>query len=432
MYGRSNAENMSIEEELWHVFTHYTLMSDPTTPAGLTAQQFLKLAKEVQLVVASKGLAEAQILVSAQVSSGEIFPRAGRRGMKLSFSDFVQVMSRLASRCHPNTDPAFAFQKILLENVLPLAQRRVVLPVDSMLAEADVDDLLRRQFCKGLDQIFDWYAKVADHTRRIAIDMTCQNVYASNRRPVNHHTGRIGYAEFLEFCATCRIFEGPGSKANALLSVRSVGDVYLASTRTRNAYSSGFAPPCVQDMTRGDFNEALLRLACRAYDGPAYRKLSAGSKLRALFLYLWRAMTAPISIGSICIDATSISIQADSSVVADFNAAFLKVWQQDGFVDYTTDETAIDEDGVVMLERIINRAADLTPAQFSRFVDDGAARAAIHAHLGRHVSSTPSSDVLSIHKARDELRISDIKRLLKNRQDIADLVNYQIIDCGFK
>ena len=72
-YGRSNAENMSIEEELWHVFTHYTLMSDPTTPAGLTAQQFLKLAKEVQLVVASKGLAEAQIWYLRKCHRGRSF-----------------------------------------------------------------------------------------------------------------------------------------------------------------------------------------------------------------------------------------------------------------------------------------------------------------------------------------------------------------------
>ena len=97
---------MSVEEQLWDVFTYYTLMSNPMAPANLTSQQFLKLAKEIQLVATVKGAAEAQVAISAQISAGEMVQRVGRRGVALSFGDFVQLLSRLATKCYPLTDPA--------------------------------------------------------------------------------------------------------------------------------------------------------------------------------------------------------------------------------------------------------------------------------------------------------------------------------------
>ena len=100
------------------------------------------------------------------------------------------------------------------------------------------------------------------------------------------------------------------------------------------------------------------------------------------------------------------------------------MWKTDDFADYTKDGGVISENGTVMLNRIIDRAADLTPAQFSRFVDDGAART----HTGLKEVSSLSNGINLDHAARAEVRTSDIKRLLKDRRDIADLLHYQILE----
>ncbi len=249
---------MSIEEELWCIFTNYTLKSNPMEPATLPSRQFLKLARETQLAVTARDLADAHIAISSQLSVGETFRRLGRKGKALTYSDFVAVLFQLAPKCHPSVDASFAFQKVLLENVLPLAQRRSVYSVESVLAEDEIKDLLGRQFARGIDGIFDWCVTMANSSQHAA-DRGGTNCFDAR------HNARIGYTEFLKFCETFKIFEGQVSRVDALLSVRAVGDVYLAATRKRNAYVSGASPPCVQDMTRSDFDEALVRIALHAY-----------------------------------------------------------------------------------------------------------------------------------------------------------------------
>ena len=415
---------MSIEEELWCIFTNYTLKSNPMEPATLPSRQFLKLARETQLAVTARDLADAHIAISSQLSVGETFRRLGRKGKALTYSDFVAVLFQLAPKCHPSVDASFAFQKVLLENVLPLAQRRSVYSVESVLAEDEIKDLLGRQFARGIDGIFDWCVTMANSSQHAA-DRGGTNCFDAR------HNARIGYTEFLKFCETFKIFEGQVSRVDALLSVRAVGDVYLAATRKRNAYVSGASPPCVQDMTRSDFDEALVRIALHAYCGQVFLHLSSATKLRALFLYLWRGSASSVPTQTAWLDALTgcddrlvrgAAINPHGS--ANFNATFLKMWKTDDFADYTKDGGVISENGTVMLNRIIDRAADLTPAQFSRFVDDGAART----HTGLKEVPSLSNGINLDHAARAEVRTSDIKRLLKDRRDIADLLHYQILE----
>ena len=159
---------MSIEEELWCIFTNYTLKSNPMEPATLPSRQFLKLARETQLAVTARDLADAHIAISSQLSVGETFRRLGRKGKALTYSDFVAVLFQLAPKCHPSVDASFAFQKVLLENVLPLAQRRSVYSVESVLAEDEIKDLLGRQFARGIDGIFDWCVTMANSSQHAA------------------------------------------------------------------------------------------------------------------------------------------------------------------------------------------------------------------------------------------------------------------------
>ena len=46
---QSNIYN-SIEQELWRIFTFYALHSDPTQPETIRPANFLRFAKDVQIV----------------------------------------------------------------------------------------------------------------------------------------------------------------------------------------------------------------------------------------------------------------------------------------------------------------------------------------------------------------------------------------------
>ncbi len=99
----------------------------------------------------ANGVAAAQIAIAAQLAAGESMQRHGRKGVALTFRDFMEVLARLAPGCHPSCDKAFAFQKALLENVLPLAGRRTVASVEALMADPEVADLLGRRFARGFD-----------------------------------------------------------------------------------------------------------------------------------------------------------------------------------------------------------------------------------------------------------------------------------------
>ena len=393
-------------------------MSNPLEPTALTSRQFLKLAKETQLVLTARELAEARIAVASQLAEGELFQCVGRKGVALTFTDFLVVLSRLAPKFHPRIDSTFAFQKVLLENVLPLAQRRNVVSVDDVLAENEVENLLGQQFASGLDKIFDWYAGIADWSQPAFATKKCLDMAVGAKK--------IGYAEFLKFSEHFQLFESHSSRADALLSVRSVGDAYLSATQKSSA------APCILGMMRAEFDEALVRLALCAFDDSNFGELSPASKLRALFLYMWRGITstATTKIGWIDVTDTCESPNANNFYTnfhgsADFNSAFFQMWKDDGFTDYTKNDTDPPDDGVIMLERIIGRAADLTPAQFSRFVDDGATRTnAICASKQKNVPPVPTTR--NTPTTRGKLCVSDIKRLLRIRQDIAGLLHHQI------
>ena len=66
------------------------------------------------------------------------------------------MLGALAQDAFRDAGP-FAFQKLLLEHVLPLARRRRVEPVDHVLQEPEVEQLLSRHFKVGFDSIFAWW-----------------------------------------------------------------------------------------------------------------------------------------------------------------------------------------------------------------------------------------------------------------------------------
>ncbi|KAJ8599752.1 hypothetical protein CTAYLR_003439 [Chrysophaeum taylorii] len=130
-YGRGYVRPPSkemIEDELWKIFTYYTLNSNPLEPGLMSRQQLLRLCRDTQLVRTRREAASAQIAM---------------RKNKLSFDEFLEVLGRLR-------EGEFGLQKALLEHVLPLASRRTASEVD--------DEPVLDQVAPGIDAVFKAYA----------------------------------------------------------------------------------------------------------------------------------------------------------------------------------------------------------------------------------------------------------------------------------
>lgn len=386
---------MSLEEELWKIFTNYALHGNPLEPTMMSVQQFIRLCRETQLVSSARDAAQAQIAVTAQLSRGATARRQGKRGSALSFTDFVEAIGRLARAVAEDDEKEIAAENALLEHVLPLAGRRQVSMIDDVMV--DVADVLE-DFSAGLDDIFVWYA-------RRAMMRAPTIVSTSNKM--------IGYREFLELCEDFQLFQGGASKCDALLSVARIGEAYLSATRSRSVQCPG---ACC--MSRGDFDEAIVRIALAAFDGKAHIKPS--DKLRALFFYMWRAVSSPVMAKKHRHGHNKYGGPPDRDLhdiygSALFSVTFLRTWHRDAFRDYM-------------------RPVDALPSPPSALVD-----VALHPPNIEVNSTTSPTRLLTCspglhHDSRlcsqrsGIIKASDVAKLLEVRPDIADLLHRQIQD----
>lgn len=361
----------------------------------MSAQQFIRLCRETQLVSSARDAAQAQIAVTAQLSRGATARRQGKRCSALSFTDFVEAIGRLARAVADDDEKEIAAENALLEHVLPLAARRQVSTIDDVMVEvADVLD----DFGAGLDDIFAWYARRA--MMRASATMSTANKL-------------LGYREFLELCEDFQLFQGGASKSDALLSVARIGEAYLSATRSHLVQCPG---ACC--MSRGDFDEAIVRIALAAFDAQGHIKPT--DKLRALFFYMWRAVSSPIMAKKHRHDYTTCSAPPDRDLhdiygSALFSVTFLRTWHRDAFRDYM-------------------RPVDALSSRPSAVVDGAFRTAAIEEDVTAPpttlLSCSPGlhGDSRLLTQPSGIIRASDIARLLAVRPDIADLLYQQIQD----
>ena len=87
--------------------------------------QFLKLCRDCQLVgTTSLGEADVYVAYTAEVK------RKNRTGLKvMNYNDFLTALMKLSFKVYPDSHSVDdSFQRLLMENILPLASRRYVVP----------------------------------------------------------------------------------------------------------------------------------------------------------------------------------------------------------------------------------------------------------------------------------------------------------------
>jgi hypothetical protein len=180
-----------IVEELWRIFTFYSLHTDPAQPETLKVANFLKIMKDTQII--SKKLTAATIeLETTRVArerrnSTGIESKAGNNQVghivyntstSLSFNDFIHLLDILSSKVYPNLSQEVSTRRMLLENIIPLASRRIPLTLTETTSTNANPINVSDQFSKPFQSIFNYYLEKATNRRNsiIALDAAGKKV----------------------------------------------------------------------------------------------------------------------------------------------------------------------------------------------------------------------------------------------------------------
>lgn len=331
----------------------------PLDPEHIRASQFVKLAKDTQVIgsvlsEASPPLTEADINV---VYAAEVTQHRANGDVKrkMNYNDFLTAMMKLSVRVYPRARSVDeAFQQLLMDNVLPSAARRSPDDVQMFLENADVRKLFD-YYREALEQIFSFYAT---SDKRTAAAMALPSYGAgggtamglSGRSPsrgggggggakgANSMKAALGYQEFLKLASDFDLSN------TVILSTIELGDIFLSSIRAVEPDST------IRKLAFLEFWEALVRCALVAYS-----KISGSTvidKIRGLFLYMWRSMNK--SVPRAFTERRNVSTYAGDllSGAMLFNKRFTAQWAADGYRDYLSPDARVLESGKVVLTRI--------------------------------------------------------------------------------
>lgn len=348
----------TVEKELWNIFTYYSLHGDPLDPEHMRATQFIKMCRDCQVMgttlsEASPPLMEADI----QVTFTAEVKKADKTNQKMHFNDFLTALMKISVKVYPASRSVDeAFQRLLMENILPLASRRCPDKVDMFLENEDIQRLFE-YYADALAQIFQFYATSdkrttkalkaqavsLGHATMASTSLTLGGRTTRAGKSSNSMKDALGYSEFLKFASDFDL------SSSVILSTLEIGDIYLSSIQEVRPDST------VRKLTFPEFWEALVRCALVAYN-----KISDATivdMVRGLFLYMWRAMNngVPRAVA----ERRSVSTYAGDLISGAmlFNKRFTAAWAADGYRDYLSPELRAPETGKAVLSRLLKGSA---------------------------------------------------------------------------
>jgi hypothetical protein len=385
----------------------------------------MKLAKDCQMLSRRQGVgltsADLELMFAKEVTikkkSNNSSLAKRQNPTIMTYSDFLNVLMKVAPKVYPENSSSSVFQKLLLENVLPLAARRSPMSVDEHIEEhSEVHELLYGKVNEGIKAIFEYYTDLSDRRRKKTAALEVQE---TNKKRGGHGQvvttsksmadslrdakTQLGYPEYIQFCQDFKLI------ANAQLTTIEAGDIYLSSVAAHHGGDTA------RDMTFEEFHECLLRMALTAYKN--ITTISVVTKVKGLLLFLWKSVNTA--------DATNMAVNGrGNKSVCDmsksvksgdlnlfgcsmYNMQMLEVWRKDNFVEYLVAPVPEEESGEDVLKRLLNANMD--------FMAD--------LKQGLETSDGGSPSVIS-----STVTTSALGALLKQRPHIAELLYESLAD----
>eukprot|EP01031_Cornospumella_fuschlensis_P042197 gene42197-51532_t len=282
----------SVEQELWRIFTFYALHADASQPDQMRPAIFLRFSKDCQIISKRLPPTAVELEVTRLLRSKSDIQDTPNAPLLVSYADFLQLLEIMSVKIYSKDDPEIAIKRLLLENVLLLANRRVPSMEVYDIQNPEAHKLVKETFGKQLRRVFDYYLDKADKRRNQAV--TAERMRQKDLRLLSNkelhtihnsrahilhnlkeickaHKDFIGYKEYTQFCHDFAL------KSTSLLTAVQVGEIYL------NVVTDA------QDMSFEQFATCLVYMACVAYRD-AHPDVTTESKLKALLIYMWKAV----------------------------------------------------------------------------------------------------------------------------------------------
>jgi len=210
--------------------------------------------------------------MSSDQTTGRSYQGVGDNSIStfISFPIFLELIESIAFKVYSKDIADVAVRRIVLENVLLLANRRIPLTDLYDMEDKKVGKLLNEVLVKGLREIFNYYMDKAKTRRKTAVSNEKMALRDMLRREVGHvdsdsmaweaaspdkkrhlfylqnvlvsHKELISYKEFLQFCLDFNL------KSTNLLSAIQVGELYLSIIPRPKAHGINKS-----DMTKADY-----------------------------------------------------------------------------------------------------------------------------------------------------------------------------------
>lgn len=336
----------SVEQELWRIFTFYALHADATQPEQMRPAIFLRFAKDCQIISKKLPPMAVELEVTRLL---RVKDSADAANTTMNFADFIQLLDILAARLYTKDTQEVAVRRLLLENVLLLANRRVPSTEIYDLDNPGANKVVRETFGKHISKIFDYYLDRADKRRNAAVAAEKMrqkelraisnqelSIIAANKSQslqqlkevVKSQKDVISYKEYVQFCYDFNL------KSTSLLTAVQVGEIFLNIVPLHHDFK------CESGMSLDLFYRALVYMSFVAYrDVPP--SVSPENRAKALLLYMWKAVNDSDKTQRLVRSNRSHTLTQFAGSLnlfgsGSFSDTFLAHWMKDNFIDYAT------------------------------------------------------------------------------------------------
>jgi hypothetical protein len=229
---------------------------------------FVKFSKDCQII--SKKLTPASVeLEIAHLTRNKSSNADSNSSSTIEFSDFMTLLDIMSIKVYPRDPPEIAAKRLILENVLMLANRRTPISDSFDFTDVEANKVVNDTYNKALLNVFKYYLDIAEKRRNQAV--TIEKLKANKelnglpaqknltlnklKDTVKFQKDFISYKEYIQFCHDFNL------KSTSLLTAIQVGEIFLNIV----PFSAGETTSSEVGMNVDMFCTAIVHMAAIGY-----------------------------------------------------------------------------------------------------------------------------------------------------------------------
>jgi len=326
---------LSMESELWNIFTEYNLRANSVeAPDRMGLGAFRSLCKDCKILSTSTASADYQLAFSAEVAKQQNV--SSRKTATLGFSGFVEALMRLSLKKYPSKPFQEALELVLTESIVPNAKRPE--PLSERVRDAFAQyyrefEQIRSEFEPSLTELlFPYYWSSNGVSGRAGAQVR-------GKVPSPTKAGssqQVSYETFLHFAQDFNLL------SSGLLTTYQLGEIYLWAV-AEGAARTG------DELPRLNFDGIWLGLVRCALTAFEQVEVTPYDKIKGLLTHMWQAIQKTARDED---DAAPINGSQNMMHALKFKAKVTLMWQMDGYRDYLTPQYAAQPSARLLLKGI--------------------------------------------------------------------------------